>query len=201
MRNILTIILLFLSTVLMAQASRGDQLYAEGLTLQKVQTVSSQKSAIQKFKQAKVAYSNVEKKRLCDIQISVCNKSIKRLQYKPKNQVKPVIEVIDTAQTIVDTVKVEVLLSVSETRLDFKAQAKENKTVKVSCNYGEWEISSKPEWLKVYVAPGEFSAIPEENEGDDRSGIIDITCQDKTVRVIVNQSKLKGFKGFFKKLK
>lgn len=199
MRNILTIILLFLSTALMAQASRGDQLYAEGLTLQKVQNVSSQKSAIQKFKQAKVAYSNVEKKNLCDTQISVCNKNIKRIQNKPKPQ--PDIEVVDTVQAKVDTVKVEVLLSVSETRLDFKAQAKENKTVKVSCNYDGWEISSKPEWLKVYVAPGEFSAIPEENEGDDRSGIIDVTCQDKTVRVIVNQSKLKGFKGFIKKIK
>lgn len=206
MRNILLIIFMFVTTSAIAQSSRGDMFFAEGVGLQKVQSVSSQKSAIHKFKQAKVAYRNASKKKECDACITACENTIKRLQKKPKPTPEPQMknDTLETDTTMAVTqleVAVEVELSVSTNRIDFKADPKETPVVKVSCNYDGWEISSKPEWLKVYVAPGEFSVIAEENKGDDRSGIIDVTCQNKTVRVIVNQSKLKGIKGFFKKLK
>lgn len=190
----------------MAQSSRGDMLYAEGIGLQKVQTITSQKSAIMKFQQAKVAYSKAAKKKECDAQIAACNRNIKRLQEKTKNSQKSKEDndtlKVDTTH-IVSQVEApaEVKLSVSESRIDFKAQPRENQIVKVSCNYDGWEIASKPEWLKVYVAPGEFSVIAEENQGDDRSGIIEVSCKEKVVRVIVNQSKLKGIKGLLKKIK
>lgn len=49
--------------------SKGDQLFAEG---QELQQKKQYKKAIQKYQAAKVAYTTTEKKRMCDVQISMC---------------------------------------------------------------------------------------------------------------------------------
>lgn len=54
---------------LYAQTSRGDQLFAEGQAFQKKKQYQK---AIAKYKAAKVAYTSLEKKQMCDDQIKLC---------------------------------------------------------------------------------------------------------------------------------
>ena len=186
----------------MAQTSRGDQLYAEGLNLQKTLTVASQKSAIQKFQSAKIAYTTSEKKALCDTQIGVCNKNIKRISNKkPEPAPAPVVIEEKEKKDSVEEKPIEVQLSLSKSRLDFKYKPKENQIVKVNCNREDWEIASKPEWLKVYTASNEFSVIADENKEDERSGVLIVRCGDKEATLVINQSKIKGFNKFVKSIK
>ena len=194
MRNVFSILFFCMSTLLMAQVSRGDQLYAEGLKLQKTQTIVSQKSAIKAFQSAKIAYTTSEKKAQCDTQIGICNKTIKRLNgKKPEPAPAPVVVEEKEKKDSVEEKPVEVQLSLSESRLDFKYKPKENQTVKVNCNREDWEITSSPEWLKVYTAANEFSVIADENKGDDRSGVLIVRCGDKEVLLVINQAKKKRF--------
>lgn len=178
---------------MMAQASRGDQLYAEGLNFQKTQTIISQKSAIKKFQSAKIAYTSSEKKALCNTQISICNKNIKRISKKYAPTPTHVVVKEKEKKDSIEEKPIEVQLSLSKSRLDFKYKPKENQTVNVNCNRDDWEIMSCPKWLKVYTAPKELSVIADENKDEDRSGILIVKCGDKEATLIINQSKKNSF--------
>lgn len=193
--------LLLCTTSLMAQSSRGDKLFLEGQNLQKTMTIASQNSAIKKFQQAKVAYTTAEKKSMCDNQISICNENIKRLRQpktkKPKEEEKTVEKDTVPEEPVVQK-RTDVELSLSEDRLDFKAVPKEGATqsVSVKCNYDDWEITSKPDWLSVYIADDrkKFSVEVQPNDTDDnRSGVIMLQCEDKTANLVINQAKKTKF--------
>ena len=67
-------LLLFLFAIstacpVLAQTSKGDQLFAEGQAFQKKKQYQK---AIAKYKAAKVAYTSLEKKQMCDNQIKLC---------------------------------------------------------------------------------------------------------------------------------
>ena len=74
-----TVILLMVAMVGSAQ-SNGDKLFMEGQALQKKQTIASQNQAIKKFEAAKVVYTSVDKKKMCDNQIAICNNNISSLR-------------------------------------------------------------------------------------------------------------------------
>ena len=82
MKMVLKIIFVFVVigvvNPIMAQTS-GDKLYSQGLELQKIQTVQSQKSAISKFQSAKKLYDSAAKKKQCDDAIVVSNNIIKSI--------------------------------------------------------------------------------------------------------------------------
>lgn len=189
-----------------AQTSRAQQLYDEGLAMQKTLTIKSQKSAIELFKRAKVAFNETDKKKNCETQISICKKNIERIAENSRKKTNPPSsETIDKQEQEeqleqVPTSHQPVELSLSPTQLEFKYKAKENKTIVVSCNYDDWEVVAYPEWLKVYAAPNEVSVIPEENTGDARSGILTVRCREKEVDVVINQSKIKGLNKIIKKV-
>ncbi len=202
MKFLLSIFFLCCSVLLSAQTSRADQLYSEGMELQQKQTISSQKSAIQMFRRAKVAYTNETKKAQCDAQIGICNNNIKRIRESNKKRQEAVDVPEPTTEKSEETPKEEeVSLRLSTTRIDFKYKPRKNETVAVLCNSDDWEIVSYPEWLKVYTAANEFSVIADENTGDDRSGILTVKCKDKEVSLIINQSKIKGFNKLLKAVK
>lgn len=186
--------------------SNGDKLFMEGQNLQKVMTVASQNAAIKKFRAAKIVYTNASNKTMCDNQIAICNNNLKNLAKgggatstskrrtttKGKNSSEKKKE---TESPSVETPKVtkrNVKLSLSESRLDFKATPKEGATqsVGVDCNYSDWAIKSKPEWITVYTTKDKFSVEAQENAtGEDRSGVVTVKCGDKEVDLVVNQNK------------
>ena len=196
--------LLLCATNMMGQTSRGDKLFLEGQKLQKTMTLSSQNAAIKKFNQAKVAYTSTDKKSMCDNQISICNENIKRMkQPKPvKKDEEPKPEEKDSVvkEPVVQK-RTDVELTLSTERLDFKSNPKgSTQSVKVNCNYDDWYVASKPDWVSIYITEDrkKFSVEVEENDTDDpRSGVVAIQCEDKIVNLVINQNK----RTLFKKIK
>lgn len=189
-------LMLCLSAGAMAQ-SNGDKLFMEGQQLQQVQTISSQNAAIKKFRAAKVVYTAAEKKKICDNQIAICYNNIKAIRAKNEAAHSESLPEKDEVKTDVpeESGHKDVTLSLSETRLDFKYKPKEGATqsVKVNCNYDDWEIASNPEWVTVYLSEKKFTVEAAENTGEeDRSGVIVVKCGDKEVDLVVNQDKKKG---------
>ncbi len=186
--------------------SNGDKLFMEGQNLQKVMTVASQNAAIKKFRAAKIVYTNASNKTMCDNQIAICNNNLKTLAKggdststgKRKNTAKGKTgsdKKKETETPVAEAPKVtkrNVSLSLSESRLDFKAVPKEGamQSVDVNCNYNDWAIKSKPEWITVYTTKDKFSVEAQENAtGEDRSGVVTVKCGDKEVDLVVNQNK------------
>lgn len=197
-------------TVSAAAQSNADKLFMEGQELMKTMTVDKQQQAIKKFTAAKIAYTPAEKKKMCDNQISICNKNIQTIRDKAKaaqqkkqqeaenkqqQEAQPEPEKKDT--------HVNVQLELSKTRLDFKAEPKEGytQTVKVKCNYDDWSIAEKPDWVTISMAGSEFWVKVDNNAGDDRSGIVKVQCGNVVKDLIINQSKLKGFKKMVKSVR
>lgn len=204
------IIMIFTSLCASAQ-TKGDKLFQEGQTLQKTLTIASQNSAIKKFQAAKIAYTTSEKKKICDNQIVICGNNIKQLK-------KATVKTSSTTKTTTTTKEEEkvepeepkpvyhedLTLSLSESRLDFKANPKPGATqsVEVRCNYDGWFVAKKPDWVTVYVTVGKFSVEVQENTTEsDRSGVITIGCENKEADIVVNQAKLKGIGKIMKNVK
>lgn len=121
-------IMAMLAVDTMAQSS-GDKLYNQGLELQKVQTVASQQSAINKFTSAKKLYDSATKKKQCDDAIVVSNNIIKTLKSgkKPKTETKKVDVSKDTLQFNKDSL--------------FLDNASQKATVEVITNMSEWKVN------------------------------------------------------------
>lgn len=190
-------------TVNAVAQSNADKLFMEGQELMKTMTIKKQQQAIDKFKAAKIAYTPAEKKQMCDNQIAICNRNIQTIRVNASKNNKPEPQQEEKKEEPQKPKHENVVLELSKSRLDFKAEPKDGYTqsVKVRCNYTDWTIASQPEWTTIYTASGEFSVKVENNEGDDRSGIIKVQCGDKSVDLIVNQSRLKGIKKMVKSVK
>lgn len=212
--NKLFLLLIMICATVSANAqSNGDKLFLEGQNFQKSMTVASQKAAIKKFQAAKVVYTVPDKKAMCDNQISICKSNINTLSKKKKEETeeKPVEQPIAEEQPVEVNKRTDVTLSLSETRLDFKHKPKRGATqsVEVNCNYDDWTIDSKPDWVEIYIGKGKFSVEATENKSDDdRSGVVLVKCDDKEVNLVINQDGVSainkitgGFKGLFKKKK
>lgn len=174
--------------------SNADKLFNEGQQLQKVETVKSQNAAIKKYQQAKVLYTTETKKEQCDNQISICKNTIRRLRKESAKPDEPTAEdsVEPTVMPKPQKRDPAVQLSLSQTRLDFTYKPKDNfkPTIDVICNYNDWSIESKPDWIKVYTSDASISVEAEQNESEeDRSGIIKIVCDEASADLIINQDK------------
>lgn len=163
-RWVCMLVILFCSITVSAQMS-GDKLFLEGQKLQQRMTVNAQTSAIKKFRAAKVVYNTTDKKTMCDNQITICRKNLATLKKtrarrgrktvgksgSVKKHTK-IVEEDSVAEKNPQIVNVE--LSLSESRLDFKSNPKKGavQIVDVTCNMDEIELSSKPDWVIVDVA-------------------------------------------------
>lgn len=122
-RGLLVMIMLAVALNVSAQMSRADGLYADGIQLRQTFTLASQEAAIQKFQQAKIAYTSADKKAACDTQMEKCRSNIKRIQDRnnasrgksPVDIVRPepgttveVVSVGTKAEAIIDTDNIEI---------------------------------------------------------------------------------------------
>lgn len=200
---LLTAFMALMASSIHAQ-STCDNLYAEGVKLQKTKTVSAQKSAITKFEKAKACYDSEAKKKQCDQQVKACRLTIKKLT-APKQAATNVHrqDVNDSAASITPVKteerkvqKQDVTLSVSPEQVTFRAKGKEFKKVKVNCNYNDWRVTESPEWVKYSRSnDGEvIIEVPDKNPNtkDVRSGIIKIECGEASANIIIVQ-KRRGF--------
>lgn len=216
-RLVCGLVVLFCSIMASAQTS-GDKLFLEGQKLQQKMTVDAQTSAIKKFRAAKVIYNTTEKKTMCDNQIAICSRNLTALKKPNTGSGRKTIRKVGSAKKHTkvveeDSVSVEepqvvnVELSLSESRLDFKSNPKEGtvQIVDIICNMDEIELSSKPDWVTVDVAKKKlFVSVQENNTTEERSGVVRVKCYDKEADLVVNQAKpsaLKSLGKLFKKKK
>lgn len=96
---ITTLFMLCVAANTLAQSS-GDKLFMEGQKLQQTQTVVAQKQAIKKFQSAKVVYTSVDKKKMCDNQIAICNNNIASLKKSGGKKNKSNQDSIRTEKTV-----------------------------------------------------------------------------------------------------
>lgn len=179
-----------------------DKLFASGVRLQQTMTIASQNKAITYFEKAKVCYDSQSKKDLCDQQITACRNIIAQLSKKTKTSTptssKPKEEVetmpAKPKETDIIEVKKDVQLNIDCTYLKFKGKGGEFKKAKIICNYPDWEIADKPNWVNCTKNDGEIVVEVEKNPSkEERSGSIIITCGDKSATLTIIQEKFKKF--------
>ncbi len=197
--RILIIILLCAIALPAAAQSSCDKLFNSGVKLQQTMTVASQNKAISYFQKAKVCYDSKAKKDLCDQHIKSCKNIIAQLNKKSKEDAsKPSSKDATTpTKTQPASKKTEirdVKLSLDPSYLKFKAKGGEFKKAKVDCNYPDWSIKEKPEWVSCSKNEGEIVVEANKNSTKaERSGNIIIECGDKSVTLIIIQEKPKKF--------
>ena len=199
-------LLIMLPSMALAQSS-CDKYFAEGSKLQQTMTISAQKKAIKCFEKAKMCYDSKQRKEICDQQIRVCRTIISNIQ-KPKTdkqtdepEVKPTP--IEKEEKPVKKERKTVELSLSEDHLTFKASGGEFKKVKVRCNYDDWEVCEKPDWV-MFSRNSENELVIEvaENVGkEERSGVVRVKCGDVEKSLVINQKKYSGIDRLRKKMK
>lgn len=198
----LLIITLFSFVSFSANAqSSCDKLFSTGVKLQQTMTVASQNKAISYFEKAKVCYDAQSKKDLCDQQIKACRNIIAQLSKgarKKKHEKESVVVVQDTTvvdSTAVEPAKRDVRLSVDCVYLKFKGKGGEFKKVKVMCNYPDWKVTEKPEWINCSVNDDSEIVVEAEKNPlkEERSGVLTIECDDQRASFTVIQEKNKKF--------
>lgn len=179
-----------------------DKLFASGVKFQQTMTIASQNKAITYFEKAKVCYDSQSKKDLCDQQITACKNIIVQLSKKAKTSIPTTSvpkEDVDTLsaklkETDQKDVKKDVQLSIDCTYLKFKGKGGEFKKAKIVCNYPDWEIVEKPDWVNYSKNDGEIVVETAKNPTkEERSGFIIIECGDKSVTLTIIQEKFKKF--------
>lgn len=176
-----------------------DKLFSSGVKCQQTMTVASQNKAITYFEKAKVCYDSKAKKDLCDQQIKACHNIISQLSKKkkaPASETKRIVS--DTVETLKPIVKPkvekrDVSLIIECNYLKFKSKGGELKKAKVVCNYNDWKIIDKPDWISC-TRNDNNEIIVEATKNptkEERSGLIKIACDDKEATLTVIQEKSK----------
>lgn len=194
------LIMVMLALPVGAQTS-CDKLFASGVKFQQTMTITSQNKAITYFEKAKVCYDSQAKKDLCDQQITACRNIIAQLSKKSKAPNTTMVPKEDTdslkAKPAADenqALKKDVNLSINCTYLKFKGKGGEFKKAKITCNYPDWEITAKPDWVNCSKNDDEIvvEAVKNPNK-EERSGSIIIECGDKSVSLTIIQERYKKF--------
>lgn len=198
MNRILFLVVMSMCVAMLANAqSACEKYYTKAVKCQQTMTISSQNQAIANFKKAMNCYDSQQKKQLCKAQIATCKNTIAIIKKKQHNNNQKTSEdkVEDEKLTEVkdkkQKKKEKVELSVSETILKFKPKGGEFAKFKVTCNYEDWKVVEKPEWISYSINSDkevvcEASKNPEKGE---RQGMIVVECKGTRVSVAVLQSK------------
>lgn len=197
MNRILALLIMCMSIAMSAQAqSACEKYYAAAVKRQQTMTIASQNQAIANFEKAMNCYDSQQKKQLCKSQIATCKNTIALIKKKQQNaNQKPTKQKVENEKLteVKDKKKVEekVELTASETILKFKPKGGEFVKFKVTCNYEDWKVVEKPDWISYSVNSDqevvcEAAKNPEKGE---RQGMIVIECRGTRVSVAVLQSK------------
>lgn len=203
MKSLRFIIIFFIWVVSLPLCAQTacDKLFASGVKLQQTMTVASQHKAISYFEKAKVCYDSQTKKNLCDQQIKACKNIISQLSKKAKSTApaspKENVDNLTPHSPVAKNsgLKRDVKLSIESTYLKFKGKGGEFKKTKVNCNYADWVIAEKPDWVNCSRnEDGEIVVEAEKNPNkEERSGTIVIECGGKSVSLTIIQEKFKKF--------
>ncbi len=101
----------------------------EGQALQKKQTVTAQNQAIKKFEAAKVVYTSVDKKKMCENQIAICNNNISSLKRVSVKRTK------DRKET-----SKESILTFSKKQITFDGDKKGKTSIAITASSNDWNI-------------------------------------------------------------
>jgi len=175
--------------------SACEKYYAAAVKYQQTMTITSQNQAIVNFEKAMNCYDSQQKKQLCKSQIATCKNTIALIKKEQQNSAPKPTEA-DTSDEKLTEAKQQkqeekVELSVSETILKFKPKGGEFLKFKVKCNYEEWEIVEKPDWIS-YSVSNDKEVVCEASKNPDKSerqGMIVVECKGTRVSVAVLQSK------------
>lgn len=126
----LIVLVLMMSLSANSYAQSGDKLFMDGQQLQQTMTVASQKAAIKKFQAAKVVYTTADKKKMCDNQISICNKNIASLR---KGGSSGKEQQAHTPQKIV--------FSLSQNKVEFDGDKVGSVNIKVEASSTDWSFT------------------------------------------------------------
>ena len=178
-----------------------DKLFSSGVKFQKTMTIASQNKAITYFGKAKVCYDSQAKKDLCDQQIAVCKNIIAQLSKKTKTESDASVSKQDvdslpskTRKTDINQENRDIKLAVNVLYLKFKGKGGEFKKAKITCNYPDWSIAEKPDWINCSQNDEEIVVEAKKNPNkEERSGYIIIKCGDKSVSLTIIQEKFKKF--------
>lgn len=197
------IFMLCLAFAMTANAQNCDKIYSQAVQCQQKMTIASQNQAIKYFQSAYNCYDSAAKKKLCISQIATCRNTIKLIRSgqnksggnasKRKQKVRDddsLVVVNNNSGTNIE-VKKNVELSVNENIVKFKANGKEFKKVKVICNYNDWKVVEKPDWITVSInSENEIVLeVSKNTQKEERSGIIKVKCYGTVVTFAVLQSK------------
>lgn len=193
--------LMLMLTINISGQTACDRLFSSGVKCQQTMTVKSQKQAIAYFKKAKACYDSSTKKNLCDQQIKACQNIINQLSKKSAGSTstrpKAKNDEEEKPTRVEQQVKKrDVKLSLNELYVKFKGKGDEYKTVRIECNYNDWEISDCPSWIKCKKNSDDAILISVErnpSKKEERVGNVTIKCGDKTVILTVIQEKYKKF--------
>lgn len=202
--KVIKLLIIIVSCVFALSASAQtscDKLFSSGVKLQQTMTVASQNKAISYFEKAKVCYDSQSKKDLCDQQIKACRNIIAQLSKgtsKKKQEKEAVVVVEDTIAVeipVVEPIREDISLSVDCVYLKFKGKGGEFKKVKVTCNYPDWKVTEKPDWINCSVNDDSEIVVEADKNPlkEERSGVMTIECGDKKVSFSVIQEKSKKF--------
>lgn len=192
---------MLITTISISGQTACDRLFSSGVKCQQTMTVKSQKQAIAYFKKAKACYDSSAKKNLCDQQIKACQNIINQLSKKSSgsSSTKPKTKSEDEDKPTPvkqQEKKRDIKLSLNELYVKFKGKGDEYKTVRIECNYNDWEVSDCPSWIKCKKNSDDAILISVErnpSKKEERVGNITIKCGDKTATLTVIQEKYKKF--------
>ena len=200
--RIIVIAFVSLFAIQLSAQTSCDKLFSSGVKYQQTMTIAAQNKAITYFEKAKVCYDSQSKKDLCDQQIIACRNIIAQLSKKAKASPstttvpKGAIDSLSSKPKTIEqnNAKKDVHLSLDCTYLKFKGKGGEFKKAKISCNYLDWDIVEKPDWVNCSKNDGEIvvEAVKNPNK-EERSGSIIIECGDKSVTLTIIQEKFKKF--------
>jgi len=198
LKFLMAVVMLLLPLMIKAQSS-CDALFQEGQKLQQTMTVVAQNKAIALFEKAKACYDSAERKSICDQQIRTCRAIIQRLgsNGSSANRNRKHVEETDTTapKPKVEEPKkperTDIQLNAGKDNIEFKGKGGQVLTVKIKCNYDDWEVIEQPEWVTITSGANAIMVAADENDTDDkRTGFIKIACGDKTATIFVSQKKL-----------
>lgn len=191
-KTFVIIVMIFIAVPLSAQSS-GDKLYAQGLELQKTQTVQSQKQAIAKFQSAKKLYDSAAKKKQCDNAIVVSNNIIKNLSQpsqatsrdrRSSNQNAPKTTEKKTTKLEVSNEKLQ--LDCEERSVSIRVTTNEDdwSVTTIANNDGEDFISIEQSKLLSVITV----KCPHNDNTQNRSQTIEVRAGDLKKEIIVEQA-------------
>lgn len=184
--KLFSFILLF-SVSSVGYAQSGDKLFMEGQKLQQNMTVSSQNAAIKKFQAAKIVYTTADKKKMCDNQITICNKNIISLRRGSRGA---------KSVAVANPKPAAKNLELSQTKVEFDGEKPGTVNIKVEATTNDWNftvpagVEGMDNFIKATRSNDAKSidiSVPSNDKTLDRTQIVNVDCGEKREVISVRQ--------------